>query len=523
MAVATKQAKKEASKETSGAPEDQYDDEEERQQSEEVDLDEANFEIKNGKLHISKADYAKKPKEYKGKRNGKPTLMALDPKTGSTTSFEVVLEEVELDEKADLKKIDTGQLEKQLGLLKIGKPTPRMKDTAKRIRDELKSRGIKAEELDLDEDNMDLMRKAAKGAMQTIKFKDGKLKMDSFTASGIMAVYDKVNPKNKVSIEKMINSGTKAQIMKLQDLAMKASKGGRREEVEFDEARQLKNPKKEVLVVKGGKVVVINKKDAKEYLNKGWELAEEVGLDEDSFNIGDKVKVVPKAKGSKPFSGKITGKLKNGKHEVQVYNKNVSHMDIMVHELVKEEVNIDESARSDAMRAIRKDKDLGKRSDVEDDDDSATDADIKGASKNIIMQMRKAISMRGNFVVEFGDKKKIKIPEKIAQAVQNKYNSFRKPKDKEKFQAKVAMSYKSMLSALKENTILGWIGKKIQERKEILEASNRWELGGKKFSLINDKGTYILVTQGTGEEKKLKSKTTQDATQELVKKGYRES
>jgi len=202
---------------------------------EEEELDEANFEIKNGKLHISKADYAKKPKEYKGKRNGKPTLMALDPKTGSTTSFEVVLEEVELDEKADLKKIDTGQLEKQLGLLKIGKPTPRMKDTAKRIRDELKSRGIKAEELDLDEDNMDLMRKAAKGAMQTIKFKDGKLKMDSFTASGIMAVYDKVNPKNKVSIEKMINSGTKAQIMKLQDLAMKASKGGRREEVELEE------------------------------------------------------------------------------------------------------------------------------------------------------------------------------------------------------------------------------------------------------------------------------------------------
>ena len=125
-----------------GDPDDQYDDEEERQQNEgkekearqlvnpnkevmvvkknkvivinkkdedkylkqgwslaeEVELDEANFEIKNGKIHISKKDYAKKPKEYKGKRNGKPTLMALDPKTGSTTSFEVVLEEADLDE-----------------------------------------------------------------------------------------------------------------------------------------------------------------------------------------------------------------------------------------------------------------------------------------------------------------------------------------------------------------------------------------------------------------------------------------
>ena len=293
------------------------------------------------------------------------------------------------------------------------------------------------------------------------------------------------------------------------------------ESIDLDEARQLKNPKKEVMVVKKGKVIVIDKKDAKEYLNKGWELAEEVGLDEDSFNIGDKVKVVPKAKGSKPFSGKITGKLKNGKHEVQVYNKNVSHMDIMVHELVKEEVNIDESARSDAMRAIRKDKDLGKRSSVEIDD-FASDDDIKGASKNIIMQMRKVLSLRGNFMVEFGDKKKIKIPEKIAVAVQEKYNSFRKPKDKIKFAEKVAKSYKSMLSALKENTILDRIGKKIQERKEILEVSNRWVLANKKFSLINDKGTYILVTQGTGEEKKLKAKTPQDATQELVKKGYRE-
>ena len=40
----------------------------------------------------------------------------------------------------------------------------------------------------LGEDNMTLMKKAAGGANQTIKMKDGKLKMDSFTASAIMAV-----------------------------------------------------------------------------------------------------------------------------------------------------------------------------------------------------------------------------------------------------------------------------------------------------------------------------------------------
>merc|ERR1711934_729881 len=67
------------------------------------------------------------------------------------------------------------------------------------------------------------------------------------------------------------------------------------------------------------------------------------------------------------------------------------------------------------------------------------------------MQMRKVISLRGNFKVEFGDKKKVKIDPKIAQAVQKKYDSMRKPVDKEKFQAKVSKSYKDMLSALKES------------------------------------------------------------------------
>ena len=51
------------------------------------------------------------------------------------------------------------------------------------------------------EDNVNLMRKASKGAMQTMKMKDGKVKMDSFTASAIMSIYDNVNSKNKNKIE----------------------------------------------------------------------------------------------------------------------------------------------------------------------------------------------------------------------------------------------------------------------------------------------------------------------------------
>ena len=91
------------------------------------------------------------------------------------------------------------------------------------------------------------------------------------------------------------------------------------------------------------------------------------------------------------------------------------------------------------------------------------------------MQMRKVVSMKGDFTVEFGDKKKVKIPVKVAQVVQQKYNSMKKPADKEKFQVQVAKSYKDMLRVLKagyyeelkpqKESILDRIDKKLKERK----------------------------------------------------------
>ena len=109
--------------------------------------------------------------------------------------------------------------------------------------------------------------------------------------------------------------------------------------------------------------------------------------------------------------------------------------------------------------------------DPADVDTSASDEDIKAASKHIMMQMRKAISLKGTFKVEFGDKKKVKIPANIAQAVLQKYNSLKRPAEKEKFQTKVAKSHRDMLMVLKAgynestDTILGRIDKKLKERK----------------------------------------------------------
>ena len=84
----------------------------------------------------------------------------------------------------------------------------------------------------LGEDNMALLKKAAGGAMQTLKMKDGKVKMDSFTASAIMQVYKAINPKNKKTMENVVNTGTITALQKLQALAMRAIKSG--DEVEHD-------------------------------------------------------------------------------------------------------------------------------------------------------------------------------------------------------------------------------------------------------------------------------------------------
>ena len=73
----------------------------------------------------------------------------------------------------------------------------------------------------LAENNMEVIKSIikSKGA-KDIKMKDGKLKMDYFTASAITKVYDKVNPANKKKMEALAN-GRKADLMKLQALALK--------------------------------------------------------------------------------------------------------------------------------------------------------------------------------------------------------------------------------------------------------------------------------------------------------------
>ena len=77
----------------------------------------------------------------------------------------------------------------------------------------------------IEEDNIaDLKGIVKNKSANNIKFKDGSMKVDLFTASAITKVMDKVNPQNKKKMMDMINNGTKSQFLKLQKVAMKAVK-----------------------------------------------------------------------------------------------------------------------------------------------------------------------------------------------------------------------------------------------------------------------------------------------------------
>lgn len=275
----------------------------------------------------------------------------------------------------------------------------------------------------LNESNLEKMRKAAKGAKQTLKMKDGSIGMDSFTASAIMQIYDKVNDKNKKTMENLLKDGRKADIVKLMKFAMSK----------------------------------VNAEYVPEEFEEEVELEEKVGLDEkldkeDEPTIKKVVKMLKKASGAhagqaKDLEKAMTeeDKLDEGKmkqlHQLMKDGKSAKEIaKIMKLDVKTIQALMDEKSELEEKRHI----------DPADIDISATDDDIKAADKNIMMQLRKSVSLRGQFPVEFLDKKKVKVPQKIALAVIAKYNSLRKPMDKEKFQAKIAKSHRDLLMGLKE-------------------------------------------------------------------------
>ena len=98
----------------------------------------------------------------------------------------------------------------------------------------------------------------------------------------------------------------------------------------------------------------------------------------------------------------------------------------------------------------RGEKPKNEKVDPADIDDFATDDDVKQADNNILMQLRKTISLRGMKDVKFLDNKKVKVKEPIARAVFDRYSKLRTSIEKQKFQTQIAKSYKDLLNALKK-------------------------------------------------------------------------
>ena len=80
---------------------------------------------------------------------------------------------------------------------------------------------------------------------------------------------------------------------------------------------------------------------------------------------------------------------------------------------------------------------------------ASDDEDEEGANKNIVMQLRKSLNLRGRYDVTFDDGKIVKVKEPIARAAIEKHMTFRTSRDKLAFQNKIGKSYRDLLNAIK--------------------------------------------------------------------------
>ena len=387
---------------------------------EETELDEANFEIKNGKIHISKADYAKKSKDYKGKRGGKPTLTALDPKTGATTNFEVVFEEVELDEaKYEIYHKDFSSA---------------MQHAYKAAK---KMYGITINPKEIDDKVATGPKKPSSGKTNKYRLKGDKGNVQIQVANLDNKKYELNMYKEEVELgegkisDKLISIGD--------DLAKLVKKGG------MDKRTY---------------------QAAQDYIESGdFKGISRFAMRQDTEPRDNIIDIVAKHLGKKQAM-KI--------FPVKFFENTIEAYEFGTDEYRKylEDLTPMEGARSDAMKDMKragwlKSKDLDK-------DDTATDDDRKAASKNILVQLKKTFDTEGKSDIVFLDKKKKKVPLDVAKAVLKKYVTFRRSDEKLKFQNKVAKSYKDMLQAIKENaiydtedlTILDRVEFKIKEMKD---------------------------------------------------------
>ena len=159
-----------------------------------------------------------------------------------------------------------------------------------------------------------------------------------------------------------------------------------------------------------------------------------------------KIEFTITSKGNK-FYGYFDGEKDAGSYSNQ---KDVEKIAKEYLQLVGEELE-ENRAKRDAMRA------MGRKSgkDAADIDTDATDKDREQADKNVIVQLRKVISLRGMKPVEFSNGKKVKLNPKDAEKILRIYQNL-KPASKLQLQTYVSKSpenFKKAVSELKEEVL----------------------------------------------------------------------
>ena len=154
-----------------------HDDEEGNAKLEEAVLAGKDYKYDGKVVKISKKNFSKVHKDFKNSTKGKERMMILDPKSGGSISVPVQFEEVEPITEKDV-------------------AIPASIDNLKKI--------VK------DKQNAVFM------------FKDGKVRVDLFSASALVQVYDALKPATKKKFEDMIQ--TKGGFVKAVDFAFSMAK-----------------------------------------------------------------------------------------------------------------------------------------------------------------------------------------------------------------------------------------------------------------------------------------------------------
>jgi len=232
------------------------------------------------------------------------------------------------------------------------------------------------------------------------------------------------------------------------------------EEVEIDEAisgdQYYYVDSKGVVAAVGSKDAMrkMNMKQAKDG-NKGGSFSQNLK----KYKVGDKIKEeteLDEVK-KKPVS-QMTPKEKAAdaarRKEYKDYQK--SKREEVENEELDESVKLGGMPSGLSKERVKADRDvyaqvLGIREalDPADFDISATSKDKEQADKNVILQLRKVISLNGTKPVEFSNGKKEKVHPNIASAALNIHRKLRRTDEKDAFQQKIAKSYRDLLNAVK--------------------------------------------------------------------------